>query len=342
MLSAAATMALVLMAMPIGIRIAQRFGLVDSPGGRKQHEGSTPLVGGLVMTLSLLCVLGLTRPPAEYTGLILPLCLILALGLVDDCIALRARYTFFLQAAIALVLIYHAGVAVSSLGNLLGTGELTTQRWAILFTVISTVGMTNAINMVDGADGLAGGIVALSLAWLMLLAYLTGDGALLRFSAMMEGALVGFLAYNLRTPWRGRAAVFMGNAGSMSLGLVMTFLSVRLTGEPGAAVRPMTAVWVMGLPLMDMARVMARRMAMGRSPFDADRLHLHHLLMRMGMSHGVSVHTKLLLSFVLGGVGVLGWWSGVPEWVMFWGFLLTLGVYCILLGHRFDARYPGR
>lgn len=307
---------------------ATRLGLVDRPGARKQHLGSVPLTGGLCMFGVLLPTLLMLDAP-RYAALAAAALLLLAVGVWDDRHELKARTRFLAQISATVIMIY-GGVSLHELGDLLGRGNVELGWWSLPFTVFCVVGVINAINMADGLDGLAGGLALQMTLWLTLLAALSSTyagelAALLALAAV----LVGFLCVNLRHPWRARAAVFMGDAGSMALGFTLCWFLVGLSQDSSRAFAPMTAVWIMGLPLLDTVAIMVRRAVNGRSPTAADRQHLHHLLLALGLSHERTVMTLWLAAFALSGTGVIAERLGVPEYVMFYTFWTLFFIYYI-------------
>lgn len=190
---------------------------------------------------------------------------------------------------------------------------------ALPFSVFAIVGMINAMNMCDGIDGLAGGLTATSLLWMSVLAYQGGRGLLTLELVILFGTTLGFLLFNLRTPLRGKAAVFMGDAGSMMLGTCLAWFAVNISqvpGPTGVAPPPVVVLWVLGLPVLDTLVLILRRLRQGRSPFSAGRDHMHHIWTHAGFTSGETTAILALINLALGGIGVLGWKTGVPEWVM--------------------------
>lgn len=307
-------------------RHAARLGLMDVPGGRKQHRDAVPLVGGLGMFGGLLvaALAGGGLLPAN-AALLAGMGLLALLGFADDRSELSAGIRFLLQAAAALIMVYWGGVRLDNLGNLFGHGDVHLGRWAVPMTVFAVLGVINAMNMIDGADGLAGGLALLAL---LLFAALLAAGAGLSGTLLLPlaFAVAGFLAFNLRTPWRDRAAVFMGDAGSMLLGFALAWYAVELASVR-QAVTPITAVWVLAIPLMDTVSLMIRRLLKGVSPFTPDCEHLHHILQRAGYSHGQTVFIVHLLALLMAGIGIAGWQMGVPEYVMFYAFMALFALY---------------
>jgi UDP-GlcNAc:undecaprenyl-phosphate GlcNAc-1-phosphate transferase len=307
-------------------RRASGLGLVDVPGGRKQHHDEVPLVGGLGifggLVVAALSAGGLLTANA---ALLAAMSLVMLVGYVDDRNELSARTRFLVQAVAALIMIYWGGVRLDNLGNLFGYGDVTLGRWSVPMTLFAVLGVINAINMIDGADGLAGGLALIALLFFAAFAAIAGvlgDTLLLPLAF----AVVGFMAFNLRTPWRNRAAVFMGDAGSMLLGFALGWYAVDL-----AAVRdlmtPITAVWILAVPLMDTISLMIKRILKGVSPFTPDCEHLHHILQRAGFTHGQTVAIVHVIALLLASIGVAGWKLGLPEYVMFYAFMAVFALY---------------
>lgn len=313
---------------------ALRLGFGDKPGARKQHEGVVPVIGGLAMFLVLMLAIWVGQPEnfLRYDSLFLALGLMVLIGAIDDRWGLSARLRLVIQAGAALLLVYGDEPVISSVGDLLGIGELQLSFWALPFTVFSVIGMINAINMSDGMDGLAGGLALIALIWFMIVALALGAyraSLILFFMAV----LIGFLACNLRHRWRRKAGVFMGDAGSMMLGMVLAWLAISLSQRPGAQLSPIVAVWILGLPLLDTVSVMVRRVAKGRSPFSPDREHLHHILLLAGYSDAQVVSRLHIAALLLGGIGVGAWWAGVPDYVLFYAFMALFAAYYYTMLH---------
>jgi UDP-GlcNAc:undecaprenyl-phosphate GlcNAc-1-phosphate transferase len=199
---------------------------------------------------------------------------------------------------------------------------------------VCVLGTINAVNMADGLDGLAGGLVLVSLAFFGAAAWDLGLDRPCKLIVLMAMTVCGFLIFNLRFPWQHRARVFMGDSGSMMLGLFLTWFAVELTNRPsGGTLEPMSAVWFIAVPLMDMGLVIARRLFKGLSPFAADRTHLHHILLAVGFSAGQVTWMLIGLAVACGAFGWFGWKAGLPGYAMFYAFVGLFGV-AILLRRR--------
>ncbi len=262
---------------------ARRLDLMDYPKGRKDHERPTPVTGGLAMAIaSVLAYWAAPNLTPSIQAFCIAAVLLVAVGLWDDKHDLRWYWRVLAQVVAALVVIFWGGVRVEQLGPLFGLGQTSLGFLSVPFTVFATVGIINAMNMIDGADGLAGMLGLAALAMLCAASVYAGNLVLAERVAVLCGALAGFLVWNLRFPWRPRARVFMGNAGSGFLGLVIAWVAFRLTQNDGHPVNPVLALWLLPIPVMDTLVLIVRRLQEGRSPFAAGRDHIHHMMQDAG------------------------------------------------------------
>lgn len=297
-----ALFALVLCAvvLPLALPLARRLGLVDHPGGRKQHDGAIPVIGGLV----IFAVLALSYFGFENTLSVQSLTFIACAGLMvlvgqlDDLYDLHWSIRIAAQTLAALAMIYIAGLQADNLQDVFGFAGSNVGLLAVPFTVFIVVGVINALNMSDGVDGLAGTLSLVSLALFTGFALYSGDAPQAERLLAICAALLGFLLWNQRLPWQPRAKVFLGNGGSMLLGFIIAWTSVRLTQNPAHPVSPVLGPWTLALPLIDCVTLMFRRWRQGRSPFAADRHHMHHMLLDAGLRPARVV-------LVLGGLSLL-------------------------------------
>ena len=327
--------ALVLVATALFIRAFSRtaikIGLIDHPGGRKRHEGAIPLIGGPAM-LAGFAFGALISLDSLYThrALFAAMGLLVIVGVLDDLHDLAPTRKFIAQIVAALFMTSWGLVAITQVGDLFGFGVVTLREWSIPFTVICVLGVINAINMVDGVDGLAGSLALVGAVFFGMAAHLTGQSGSATLLFAMAAAIVGFLVFNLRRPGQGRAQVFMGDSGSMMLGLFLTWFSIELTQGGGDRLPPIIAVWFLAVPILDMGLVTVRRLTKGGSPFRAGRDHLHHFLIFSGYSPARAVHIMLLLSVLLATVGFASWRLKLPEAVLFYGFMALFAGYYLL------------
>jgi UDP-GlcNAc:undecaprenyl-phosphate GlcNAc-1-phosphate transferase len=213
---ALAAFGLTVAAVPLLQGRASTWGLLDIPGGRKQHLQAVPRVGGLAIVLAAGAVLGVSALFAPWTAGArwgwLAGCLLVALvsGVLDDRRALRWRAKGMMQVAVASVLVLAGGFRVSSLGLLLGSPPLQLGVLSAPFSILVLLGFINSLNLVDGIDGLAGGFSAVALTYLAIAAWRGGRSHAVLVTTAFSGAALGFCLYNMRSAWRDRASVFLG------------------------------------------------------------------------------------------------------------------------------------
>lgn len=310
--------------------LAYRFRLLDVPKGRKDHARPTPVIGGAAMALGVTvtawCLLDEAGP--ALAGFSLGAGLLIAVGLLDDKLDLPWWLRICFQVIAALIMVYVGDVRVEHLGPVFGLGDTSLGVLSVPFTVFATVGLINAINMIDGSDGVAGSLVLTALVMLGAACVYSGNGGMAEWVLILIGAVTAFLAFNLRFPWRPRAKVFMGNAGSAFLGYCIAWVAFRLTQDAAHPVSPILALWLIPIPVMDCLVLMARRMRMGHSPFKADQNHVHHLLRAGGFS---PTHQAAALSLFSGACGLAAGQAmraDVPHpWLLLAFFALCGGWY---------------
>lgn len=314
---------IVIFMVPILRPAAHKIDLVDRAGGRKHHKVEVPLIGGLAMFAGIgIALMIVDAPLRPYASLVAGMGILLMIGVIDDLIDMSAGAKLFVQVVVAVLMVSWGEVQVHSLGNLIGVVPFELHEWDIPFTVLATLLLINGINMADGTDGLAGGMTAVALAMLLAIAVLGGaHRAYLAVNGVILAAVVGFLCFNIRVPGRRYATVFMGDSGSMMLGFALAWMAVYLSQVENVGVYPVSVAWVLVLPILDVVMLYFRRLMKGRSPFSADREHLHHLLLRAGCSVTLTVWLILGVMTVFGLIGVLGWYWGWPQYVMFLGLV---------------------
>jgi UDP-GlcNAc:undecaprenyl-phosphate GlcNAc-1-phosphate transferase len=264
-------------------------------------------------------VIGLEELAALFAGGILAV----VLGAVDDRFDLRARWQFAGQLALALVAVL-GGVVVSFISNPFGPGNLPVDAVVgVGFTVVWVVGMINSLNFIDGLDGLSSGIALIAAAALGVISLTVG--VVQPFVAMLcftlAGALLGFLRWNFHP-----ATIFQGTAGVMFLGYVLAVLSIL-----GFA-KVVVAMLVLAVPIIDTFWVIVRRVSTGRSPFSADRGHIHHRLLDVGLSHRATV---LLIYAVCATMGLLSLFVSTLVGVLtFLAALVAFGAFAFVLGRQ--------
>jgi UDP-GlcNAc:undecaprenyl-phosphate GlcNAc-1-phosphate transferase len=228
-----------------------------------------------------------------------------------------------------LILFLWGGVRVESIGNALGLAGHTLGILSLPFTVIATVGITNAINWADGVDGLAGSLCLAAFGMLTAAAIYAGNAALASDLVLMAGCAMGFLAFNLRTPWRPSASAFLGG-GAEILGLWIAWAAFRLTQTPGHPVTPVLAPFLIAPPVIDCLVLIVRRLRAGKSPFAADRDHMHHRLMDLGLTPTGIVTVMVGFSLVIGFAAALARRAHVPEPVFPAVYLTATAAYFLI------------
>ncbi len=278
--------------MPLAIRFAPALGLVDYPDSRKVHTRIIPRCGGLAMVLGvaipLLWYLPST-PPLLY--LFIASLIIIIFGALDDRNNLDYRWKFLGQ-IFAVLIVMKSGILIQRIPMM--DFETAPQWLSYGLTFIFILGVTNAVNLTDGLDGLAAGTTLLALAVLFALTQLSENSNAAFISLTVIGGILGFLRYNTFP-----ARVFMGDAGSQFLGFITACLSILITQSATCAVSPVLPLLILGLPVLDTITVMVIRIAQGRSPFSPDRNHLHHKIMALGFYHNEAVAIIYLLQILL-------------------------------------------
>ena len=304
------------------IKLTPTLKLLAVPGEHRQHVYATPMVGGIAMMLGLFSGFVVFNQPA--TGLLIFLVMICVVGAIDDRYALPSWSRFLAQGVASYGLIQLTGVQLSSLGILFSTKELILGSWATPITIFATIGVINALNMSDGLDGLAG-----SMAATVLSAILVSGSSDVSLILVTLSSIAGFLVWNLRVT-RPQAKIFMGDAGSTMLGLLLAYLLISYSQTP-TGITPVTALWLLALPLVDAVAVLIARPLLGRSPFSADRMHYHHQLQDIGFSVNKTLIIAVVLQAFMAGLGILLWKNEVNENLQLSVFLGLFTIYLVYL-----------
>lgn len=276
-----------LITIPPIIQLINKYKLYDIPDARKEHKAPIPTMGGIAIMAGMMTALFLWFPFSYSIGLIaffFSIAVLFAMGIMDDLKDLSAKYKFIVQACLA-ILIALSGIRITSLEGLFGIHELPVSA-QYTFTFLAIVGITNAFNLIDGIDGLAGGLGFMSLVTLGLFLTVSGDASTALVAFALAGGILAFMYFNLNP-----ARIFMGDTGSLVLGFVVAVLCIRLMQINSVSpnpVLPHAPVFVLGIvliPVFDTLRVFTTRIWKGNSPFVADKTHIHHLLTNQGFSH---------------------------------------------------------
>ncbi|NTU90495.1 MAG: undecaprenyl/decaprenyl-phosphate alpha-N-acetylglucosaminyl 1-phosphate transferase [Chlorobiaceae bacterium] len=305
---------------------AEKLKLVDMPdNNRKVHTVAKPLVGGLGIVAGVLVSMVLFFPVAKYLGLIISILMILIMGVIDDRHDISFKIRLIVQVtATAITMNFFPGMHLVSFGNLFGLGEISSGMLVIPVTVFCALGVINAINMIDGLDGLAGTTSLIAFVSFAVLAWMNDMGSFMLLSLAFAGAIAAFLRFN----WYP-SRLFMGDAGSMTLGFVLAFFSVELSQKPGGIISPVAVLIVLAIPVTDTLTVMSKRIMSGKSPFSPDKTHFHHILRDMGFNHAgvVLIITGIATLFSL--FAIVATVFNVPDYVLFGVFVSWFVFYFV-------------
>ena len=275
--------------IPVLAHWAPSIGLTDAPGPRKVHSAPVPRVGGLAMATGLFVATLLTvELSVPVRGLLLGLLVLVLFGLWDDRMNLGYGTKFAGQIIAVGICMAVGGIHVDNLT--FGITGAVPSLISTLITFVFLIGITNAINLADGLDGLAGGMALLCLCAIALFSVASGNKTVTAIALIEAGAVLGFLRFNTHP-----ARVFMGDCGSQMLGLSVGALALLATQGETSALSAALPLLLLGLPIMDTLAVMLTRIRAGRSPFSADKNHLHHRLLFLGFAH----HEAVLLIYLL-------------------------------------------
>lgn len=309
-------------------KLAQKVGLVDEPNFRKHHQGMIPLVGGISVYAGICFTFAVMNYYIPHAALYL-FCagLLVLVGALDDRFDISVKVRATTQALIAVLMMGYAGLYLHSLGYLLGGWELLLGPFGYVLTLLAVWSAINAFNMIDGIDGLLGGLSCVSFAALGVILLADGQISLAMWCFAMISSTLPYVLLNLGLPGH-RYKVFMGDAGSTLIGFTLIWMLLQTTQSTPPSLSPVTALWLIAIPLMDMVAIMYRRLRKGMSPFAADRQHIHHLLMRAGFSQHQTLALITLAAVLLAAVGVLEELvQAIPEWFMLVLFLLAFMLY---------------
>lgn len=321
--------------VPVVARLAiETGGGLDLPDQRKVHRREVPRLGGIAIFLGFLTpvLFWVEQGGSLLRGILLGALILFVTGLVDDIVGLTPLQKLSGEALGALVVILIGGVQLTSLGNPLGIGGIELGSWSVPVTLFMMVGVVNAVNMLDGLDGLAAGVCLLAALCFAVLAFRIDHVFLMYLAMALSGSLVGFLVYNTYP-----ARIFMGDSGSLLLGYLLAVFSIMLVESDHGQVATTVPLLVLLVPILDTLVVMFGRWRCGTKIFSADRSHLHHRLMDLGIGHRQSVLLVYGISYLCGLAGVLFYQQ--PDYLLMAGMVLAAAVVYLFLC-RFRDRSP--
>lgn len=304
--------------------IASKIGLLDYPNKRKIHYIPKPLVGGLGIMMGIFIVSAWFIHKEYLTGYFIGVSLLFITGFIDDYKELGHRWKFLMQIAASLMFVYLSDIRLLSFGDLLSFGQLNLGNLCVPITIFCTVGVINAINMIDGMDGLSGGVSLAAFVSFAVLAYINNQTELMLLSIAFSGAIIAFLRYN----WHP-SKLFMGDTGTTTIGFSLCFLSIAITQKDNSHVPPVAPLLILALPIADTVTIMIKRMLQGKNPFRADKYHLHHIMLRVGITKKNTVRLILFLSAGLSSAALLGTVFHLPDYYLFSIFSVYFLAYFI-------------
>ncbi|HGN2290774.1 UDP-N-acetylglucosamine--undecaprenyl-phosphate N-acetylglucosaminephosphotransferase [Proteus mirabilis] len=329
-------------------KVVKKIGLVDKPNYRKRHHGLIPLVGGISVYFGIVFAFYVSDIYIPHKELYL-ICagILVFIGALDDRYDISVKIRATIQALVGIAMMVFGGLKLESLGHAFGPWDMHLGPFGYIVTLFAVWAAINAFNMVDGIDGLLGGLSCVSFGALGILLYQSGSSALAFWCFSFIAAILPYIMLNLGVCGK-KFKVFMGDAGSTLIGFTIIWLLISSTQVDPHPINAVTALWIIAIPLMDMVAIMYRRLRKGMSPFSPDRQHIHHLIMRAGFTPRQAFVLITLAAAVLAAIGIIGEnLSFVPEWVMLALFLLAFVMYgyCIKRAWRvarFIKRYKRR
>ncbi|MEG1988052.1 MAG: MraY family glycosyltransferase [Oscillibacter sp.] len=287
------------LASPVVKNFAYKVGAIDVPKDtRRMHKVPIPRLGGLAIFLGfIVSILLFTQMTHQLKSILLGAVMIVVLGVVDDITPLPALLKFGVQIVAALIPATH-GVVIQAVSN---PNVFSSNAYWILgglsvpITVLWIVAITNSVNLIDGLDGLANGVSAISASMMLVIALLASETQVAVVMAALLGACVGFMPYNMNP-----AKMFMGDTGATFLGYILATMSIQGLFKFSAIISFVVPFLILGLPIFDTTFAFIRRIAHGQSPMTADRGHIHHRLIDMGLSQKQAVATLYAVSAILG------------------------------------------
>jgi len=323
-----------ILTIKILLPLAPQIGLVDMPNDRKRHDGAIPLIGGISIFTGVLIASSLFVQQSQLLNLyLISSALLVFIGTMDDIYDLNVAPRMIFQGLVAAIMVFGGSLYISDFGNLLSFGDVNIGSYGMIFTLLACITAINAFNMIDGIDGLAGSMGIITTASILILNIFSDKLQFVLLPIILIVATIPFLFYNVshKNP-RGKK-IFMGDAGSMFMGLTVIWLLAIGTQGDNPSFHSVTALWLIAVPLMDMFAIMIRRMRKGCSPFQADNGHLHHICMDLGLTSRQSLWVISGVAILFSFIGLIGELFVVPQWIMLLGFILLFFIYSQILSY---------
>lgn len=315
--------------MPIIIKLAKKFGFMDIPkDNRRMHSKPIPLAGGLGMFITfVVCIFIFAKVfnfelDRNVLGLLIGSTIIIISGLIDDKVNLSPKKKIVFQLLAGICLVFN-GVRIDFFSNPLSIGDpfIYIKYLSIPITLFWITGITNTINLIDGLDGLAAGVSMICSISLMMIAYKFGYKEVAVIAAILAGSCLGFLPYNFNP-----AKIFMGDTGALFLGFVLSYISIEGVMKSVAILTIIVPVLILGVPVFDTAFAMVRRKLSGKSMVEADKGHLHHRLLAMGLSQRQTVLVLYTISIIFGVLANI-----IPKFSANQGLIVSIIIFIVII-----------
>jgi len=289
------TLAVSLMVTPLVRSLAPRLGAIDKPEARKVHAGLMPRLGGSAIYIAFVCgVLATGFYTRQVAGLLLSSTIVFAIGVVDDIKGVSSRTKLLFQLIGAIVFVVFGGY-VKYITNPIGGNLIFLDYWGVPVTLLWLVGISNAVNLIDGLDGLAGGVSIISAFTMAVVSYSRGYTQPAVLAILVAVATLGFLKYNFHP-----ASIFMGDSGSLFLGFALGAIAIMGFSKGATVIALIMPILILGIPIFDTFFAIIRRYSEHKPIFQADRGHLHHRLLDLGLSHKQTVGIIYAITLFMG------------------------------------------
>ena len=316
--------------VPLVIAFSEKQGLMDKPNERKIHSHPTPRLGGIaiwfctILSFFALIVLSYYPHRSLVSGLLLGSSLMFLLGLIDDIYTLTAKFKFVIQISIATI-VFLLGVKITSLFiPFIGLVEIP-KILSYFITLGWIVGISNAVNFIDGVDGLAGSVITISSVTLGLISLAMSDVVTALVAFILAGSMLGFLTYNFHP-----AKIFMGDSGALFAGFLLATLSVMQSMKFTDATMYIPLL-ILAVPIMDITFSSTRRILKGISPFVADAEHIHHKLLNFGLSQNKAVLLLVAFSILM---GALATYIAASDTTKYFIYAVIMSIVMIILNRH--------
>jgi UDP-GlcNAc:undecaprenyl-phosphate GlcNAc-1-phosphate transferase len=315
-----ATGLIILMMLPF----APKLGLMDTPNYRKQHGSKVPLIGGISVYIGIMASVLMFTEGSGFMIFLITAGSLLLIGIVDDLVDVDPKIRLILYTLLLFISLYFDDIKIMSLGDILGFGVISLGMLSIPFTVFAIMGGMTSYNFMDGMDGVLGVISVITLAIISWLSYEYDVNDLYMLSNIMLSAMLCFLVFNLMA---GKRKVFLGDSGSVMVGFSVSWMLVILSQNPINAIYPITVLYILSIPVMDIFSVIYRRKRRGVSLMKPDNSHIHHILKRTGMKEIYVLATIGFGTFLMAFIGIFLQKTSTSEVVMFILYLVILFLY---------------